>query len=289
MLCIDDRKFSFKNTVVTLGKFDGVHKGHMYLINKTLQEAKSMNCQSVLFTFDMARKSIYPISEKMEIIESMGMDVAIIYPFDIKTIEMSAVAFIEQVLVAQLGVRKIIVGEDFCFGHNRKGNVQMLEDYGKIHGFTVEKVTKLCLEDKTISSSLIKDYLAQGLVNEASNLLGRIYGVRGVVSAGKQLGRTIGFPTANIIPDENVIMPRYGVYKTQIAIDEKVYDGITNVGCRPTVNGDYVSVETYIKDFNEDIYDRQLQVKFLDFIRPEKRFESVEELKNQINKDLSHL
>lgn len=289
MLCINDRLFNLKNTVVTLGKFDGVHKGHMYLINRAVQDAKDMNLQSVLFTFDLNRKSIYPPAEKLDIIKEMGIDVSIIYPFDSRTVEMSASTFIEQVLVGQLDVKKIVVGEDFCFGHNRKGNVKMLEDYGKIYGFSVEKVTKLRYEEGIISSSVIKDCLAKGLVKEASELLGRTYSIRGVVSLGKQLGRTIGFPTANIIPEENVIMPRFGVYKTQIIIDENVYAGITNVGCRPTVNGDYVSVETYIKAFNENIYDRQLQVNFLDFIRPEKRFETVDELKNQINKDLSHL
>lgn len=287
MELINDRFFKLNNTCVTLGKFDGLHKGHMTLINKTVEYCKKSGLKSVLFTFDMPRKCIYTNKQKNELIEESGIDYCIVYPFDSHTSKMEPEEFIENILVRSLGVKKIIVGSDFRFGHNRRGNVQMLLQYSAYFEYEVETVNKLSVDDRIVSSTLIKDYLMKGNIQEACRFLGRNYCIEGKVSAGQQLGRVLGFPTANIYPDNNVIMPKFGVYETKVYVsDEIIRKGITNIGCRPTVNGTHVSVETFIFDFEGDIYEQCIKIEFERFIRAEMKFSSINELKEQIKKDI---
>lgn len=287
MLYIVNRNFNMKNTCVTLGKFDGLHRGHMLLIDRAVKFSRENDLSSVLFTFDLNKKSIYSSENKKRIIEACGIDCCIVYPFDELTMNMEAQDFIKNILVEQLGVKKIIVGSDFCFGHNRKGNVAFLKENETRYGYKVDVVEKLSIDDNVVSSTYIKQMLENGCVTDVEKHLGRKYSIDGIVSKGKQLGRTIGFPTANIIPEKNILLPRLGVYSTEVVIGNTRKKGITNIGNRPTVNGDYVSIETFISDFNSDIYDQYIKVEFIEFIRPEMKFESLEALKEQINKDMA--
>ncbi len=283
MICIDSREFKFSNTCITLGKFDGIHKGHMLLINKAVEySASHPDVSSVLFTFNMPRKSIYTGEQKREITSQCGIDIYVEYPFDEKTMNMSANSFIKDVLVSMAGVKAIVVGADFRFGHNREGDVDMLKKYAPVYGYEIEVCEKVADNGQIVSSTAIKEYLSKGDICNASKLLGRDYSIEGNVSSGKQLGRTIGFPTANIIPDDSIIMPRFGVYVSEVMVDGIVRPGVTNIGCRPTVNGDNVSVETFIKNFEEDIYGKKINVMLKKFIRPEKKFSNIDELKKQI-------
>lgn len=288
MIYVDGKQFKFYNSCVTLGKFDGLHKGHMVLAGQVLKE-KEKGRNTVLFTFDMPRKSIYSSFQKRDIIEKLGFDVCVVYPFDEATKNMSAASFVRDVLVKQLDTKKIVVGEDFCFGHEKSGNVRYLESVSGIYGFELSIIKKIKSGDEIISSTNIKKYLDMGDVHKASMLLGREYSIEGTVKKGEQIGRTIGFPTANIIPDEDIYLPKYGVYESEVIVDGKLFRGITNIGNRPTVNGKNTSVETYIKDFSEDIYGKIITVVLKKFIRPEQRFNSVDELKTQITVDLSCL
>lgn len=259
------------------------------LVDRTIDRCKKDGFKSVLFTFDMPRKCIYPKNQKLELIEKSGIDVCIMYPFDVRTAQMEPEEFIEQVLVGQLGIKQMIVGSDFCFGHNRRGNIHMLVDNAGIFGYDVEVAQKLRIDGRIVSSTLIKEFLSKGDIKNAVKYLGRNYVMEGVVTCGKKLGRTIGFPTANILPEDEVIMPRYGVYKTKVFVRGMVKPGITNIGCRPTVGGENVSVETFIKDFSGNIYGEKICVEFEYFIRPERKFATVDALKSQIYEDISQI
>ena len=290
MKIICSRDFKLNNTCVTLGKFDGIHKGHRLLIDSAVAYAKDLcskgiDAKSVVFTLDLARKSIYTMEKKLKLIEECGVDVCIVYPFDEMTMNMEAQDFIENVLVGQLGTKHIVVGEDFAFGHGRKGNVKMLRMFAEKSGYEVDVKEKISIDDNIVSSTFIKECLDKGDVKNAGKYLGRNYSIEGRVIHGKQLGRTIGFPTANIDISEDTIVPKLGVYDTRVYVDDKEYKGITNIGHRPTVDGGNVNVETNIFGFDKDIYGKTIKVDFVSFIRGEKKFASVDELKEQIKKD----
>lgn len=287
--------FKFENTLVSLGKFDGMHKGHRKLIER-LKSEKQEDQLTVVFTFDVppkkiisggASKCILTKTEKKYIHESLNIDVLIEYPFNNETASMSPEEFVRDILVEKLGVKKIVVGNDFKFGKNRSGDISVLIDLGKVYGFSVIALEKEKYGSKDISSTLIKKEIEKGNVNIANEMLGYPYMVMGEVVYGARIGNTIGFPTINVIPSPEKILPLDGVYQTMVYVDELVYKGVTNVGYKPTVTDKKTrGVETYIIDFSGDLYGKKVKIQFEKFIREERKFNSLEELKNQIKKDI---
>ena len=279
------------NTVVTIGKFDGIHLGHKLLIDESIR-SKDSGLTSVVFTFEQNKDSkyIYTEDEKRKILEETGIDVCIVYPFDDITIKMSAHDFVKNILVDQLGVKKIVVGKDFKFGKDRQGDASLLIQLSMIYGFEVVVYKKRQASDgEEISSRKIREDIVNSNMDKVSEQLGRPYSFSGIISKGRQLGRTIGFPTINIIPDEGKVLPKNGVYASKIVFEDEEnveYMGMTNIGNNPTVaDGLKKVVETNIFEFDKQVYGRQVQVFIVHYIRNEKKFTNIDELKNQISRD----
>ena len=284
--------FKLNNTVVTLGKFDGIHLGHKLLIDESIR-SKELGLTSVLFTFEQSNEHqyIYTEMEKQKILEATGLDVCIVYPFDTITKQMDPKEFVKKILIEKLGVKKIVVGKDFKFGYNRQGDVKLLKQLGNEYGYDVVAFNKKSNEKgEEISSRRIRNNITNSEMNSVIKELGRPFSFSGIVSKGRQLGRTIGFPTINIIPEEEKVLPKNGVYSSIIIIEgesKKEYIGMTNVGNNPTVaDGLNKVVETNIFDFKKDIYGRQVQIFVVEYVREEQKFASIDDLKCQISKDM---
>lgn len=276
------------DTVVALGKFEGLHKGHMLLINKVLQLSHETGKQSVVFSIDMpGTKRIYTIPERNRILEEIGIDFNITCEFTKKFASMKPEAFVKDVLVERLHPEYVVVGNDFRFGKNRQGDVALLEELGNRYGYEVLAFEKLREQGTVISSSYIREQIEHGNVDLIQEYMGRPYSIAGIVQYGKQLGTTIGFPTANLIPDEEKLLVPNGVYETSLVLDNLRYRGITNVGDNPTVDDDHkIKVETNILDYNGNLYGKYLKIEFIRQIRKEIKFDSIEALKNQIKSDI---
>lgn len=281
-------------TVISLGKFDGLHMGHKLLVEHMMKK-KREGLKTVMFTFDIPPKEIVnkeqqrvltTNKEKEYIFAQTGIDYLIEYPFTEEVRAMEPEAFV-RLLAERLNVKCIVAGKDFHFGHNRSGNYETLQKFGPVYGFETIIVEKRQYEDRDISSTFIREELLAGNLEKANMLLGYEYFVKGVVVHGRQLGRKLGIPTVNLIPDEEKLLPPFGVYVSRVVADGQVYGGITNVGRKPTIEGDNpVGVETHIFDYEEDVYGREIQVQFLAYLRNEKKFDSIEELKGQMTKDI---
>ena len=287
-----------KESVITIGNFDGLHRGHQVLIEKTTEYAKENNISSIVFTFKNhpvnyfkpnSVKNIMTNYEKMEILKSMNVDYVINIPFDEYMTKISGHDFVKEILLDTLGAKKIIVGHDFTFARNKEGNTKLLKELSKIYGFELEIVNSIKLDNIRVSSTNIRDLISNGDVEKAYKYLGRYYKLSGEVIHARKIGRTIGFPTANISIDENMIVPKVGIYATKVYINGKTYYGATNVGYNPTVNGKNLSIETNILEFNDDIYGKIITIEFLERIRDEKKFNGIEELKNQLQKDTNYV
>ncbi len=282
--------FSFQSgapCVVTIGKFDGIHPGHRELIRRTCGTARRMTecgerCLSAVFTFDMTPLMILSGQERREILEEMGVDVLIECPFDPGIIAMEPEDFIRDVLHGRLRAVCVVTGEDFRFGYRRRGDGALLAEYGQRYGYRCETVPEVCLDGRKISSSDIRTAVLAGDMETAEKLLGTPYFVSGKIIHGARIGRTIGIPTANIIPEKNKLLPPNGVYFSEAEVEGTLLRGITNVGTKPTVDGHFVGAETYFLDFDGDIYGEKLVVKLRHFSRSEKKFDSLEELKERI-------
>lgn len=228
------------DTVVALGKFEGLHKGHMLLINKVLQLSHEAGKQSVVFSIDMpGTKRIYTIPERDRLLEELGIDWNVTCEFTKKFAAMKPETFIKDVLVERLHPEYVVVGNDFRFGKNRQGDVTMLQEYGTRYGFEVLAFEKLREQGTIISSSYIREQIEQGAVDVVREYMGRPYSISGIVQYGKQLGATIGFPTANLIPTEEKLLVPNGVYETRVTVNNQHYRGVTNVGDNPTVDADH--------------------------------------------------
>lgn len=274
-------------TALTLGKFDGLHKGHQKLIDK-IRSYSDKNCKSVLCAFDMHRESLMTKQERRKHLEGK-IDCLIDYPFTKELREMEAEVFVKKILCEKLHAAHIVVGNDFAFGHGKRGNAEMLEMFSKKEGYTLDVIEKERHDHIVISSTYIRDVLSQGNVTLAAELLGYRYAVTGIVRHGRQLGRTLGFPTMNVEPDEEKILPRFGVYVCRINVDGRWYNGIGNVGVKPTVTEEHKRlVEVFVYDYEGDAYGKEITVQFCDFERPEIRFSSIDELKEQVVKDLCY-
>lgn len=287
--------FQYKNTAVALGKFEGLHRGHQLLFQE-LKRFGNTGMKSVVFTFDISPKQfisgetshvIYTKEERNFLLDKIGMDVVISYPFQ-ELRSLLPEEFVKNILVDRLDAKAIVVGEDFCFGYQRAGNVQLLKKLSKIYGYELKVIKRLQYKEDYISSSRIRKALLDGDLTLANQMLGYPYTFVGTVCHGRRIGHTIGIPTANIIPDENKYLPTHGVYVAQVQVEdeEKQYYGICNIGVKPTIEqGLCPSVETYMFDFQKDIYGKGIVVSLLQFVRPERKFKSVEELATQIYQD----
>lgn len=276
--------FKIENSAVSLGKFDGFHRGHRLLLDRILAQKE---LHSTVFTFDgiLKDKQIYLETEKRMLLERLGVEREVIFPFCEETKIMAPEVFIREILVKRMDAKLICVGEDFHFGRGRLGDVSMLSDGAEKYGYELCVFPKMKEAGEVISSTRIRRELADGRIETANGLLGEPYFVSGEVMHGNALGRTIGMPTANLLPEEQKLLPVYGVYVTRVEVDGQTYAGVTNVGMKPTVGADRVSVETTLLNFDGNLYGKRITVYFLYFLRPEQKFDSLEELKDQIERD----
>ncbi len=287
---------SDKKTILTLGTFDGVHIGHSTILKKLNQNTNNGEFESTVLTFfphprmvlqgKSDLKLLNTINEKIDLLEKIGIENLIIHPFDESFAQLSAEEFVKTVLVNQLHIQKIIIGYDHRFGKNRTANIDDLTAFGLKYGFEVEQISAQEINEISISSTKIRTALEEGEINLANEYLGYSYFLSGTVVKGKQLGRTIGFPTANIDLEEAYkLVPKNGVYVVSAEIDGKTVFGMMNIGFNPTVQGKNRTIEVHFFDFDSDIYDRQIRVAVLQRIRSEEKFGSVELLTNQLKKD----
>ena len=282
-------------TVISLGKFDGIHRGHELLLEQLLKKKKE-GLATVIFTFDIPPKKkleeedvkvLTTNEEKMHMFDTFGIDYLIECPFTQEVMSMEPEDFI-RMLVSKLSVKCIVAGEDFCFGHNRRGNYKMLQRYAELLSYEAIILPKMKEDARDISSTYVREEIAAGRIEKANKLLGYSYFVSGIVEHGNRLGRTIGFPTINIIPPANKLLPDFGVYITKVTIDGESYQGVTNVGCKPTIEGkNPIGIETYILDFNQDVYGKNACVTFLKKIRNECKFPNIEALSEQMRMDVN--
>lgn len=271
---------------ITLGKFDGLHRGHQKLIDKVQQRAEEKQIKSVVFAFDMGKQSLLTNAERRAHLET-HVDCIIQCPFTKEIKEMEAEAFIQQILVTRLHACHIVVGADFCFGHGKRGDVEMLASFAKCGEFHLDVIEKERDNGKEISSTFVREALRQGNIEVANKFLGYPYHLSGLVEHGKKLGRTLGFPTLNIAPAAQKIVPKHGVYACRIKLEGNSYQGIGNVGTKPTVSKEMrVLTEVYVFDFEEEVYGKQVEIEFLFFLRPEMNFHSIAELKEQVDADI---
>ena len=295
MKVIEDNNINSTNcSAVTLGNFDGVHLGHQKLINTIKGYAESDNLTSVVFSFfphplalfngDKVFYTIFTPEEKKIIMQNLGVDVLIQYPFTMKFANLEPEDF-ANTLFDKLKCKVLVVGENYMFGRERKGNYELLKYLGEKRNINVIKIASVNDSNERVSSTRIRKCLLKGNICEANKLLNKQYFVSGNVCKGQSIGHKIGFPTDNIEVYENKLLPIDGVYMTKTFYNGIYYNSITNIGKNPTVNGVKRTVETHIFDFNGEIYNQKLFVYFYEFIRPEIHFNSVDELKRQITED----
>jgi riboflavin kinase/FMN adenylyltransferase len=287
---------SSKKTIVTLGTFDGVHIGHSAILDKICKAAQQENLESVILTFfphprlivsnNYDIKLLNTIEEKSVLLEKKGIQNFIIHPFDKTFSELSPREFVTQVLVEKLNIQKIIIGHDHKFGKDRAADFNDLINFGKEFGFEVEEISAQQINEVSVSSTKIRNSLLEGNVSLANDYLGYPYVLTGNVVKGNQLGRTIGFPTANVeIPEEYKLIPKNGVYVVTVTIENKIVFGMMNIGVRPTLGENKLSIEVHLLNFDKDIYNQKIQVNILKRLRDEQKFESFEALKEQLEVD----
>lgn len=282
-------------SVVTLGKFDGIHRGHNKLLKK-VKELAGTNYKTVIFTFAVhptaylkgdKPKTLMTNKEKYQYLSKGGYDYLIECPFVEEIASMEPEDFVEEVLIKQLHAAHVVVGTDFHFGYKRRGNTDILKKYERYGCFKVHIEEKERYEGRDISSTLVRSEVEMGRMEEVTALLGHPFTIVGEVKHGRKLGRTIGIPTTNIMPPDNKILPPYGVYFTRTIIEGISYKGITNIGCKPTIADELKrGVETFLFDYSGDLYGRELVVELYKYHRPEKKFKDIEALRLQMEKDI---
>ena len=288
--------FCNKKTIITIGTFDGVHIGHKKILEKITQHSNQNKFESIVLTFfphprivlqtGLDMKQLNTINEKVSLIRNVGVDNLVIHPFDKAFSQLTAEDFVKQVLVDKFNIHKIIIGHDHRFGKNRTANIDDLISFGKKYDFEVEQITAEEIEEVAISSTKIRNALLEGNIKLANQYLGYNYTINGIVIKGNQLGRTIGFPTANIeIKEDYKLIPLNGVYIVKALINNQIVFGMMNIGTKPTVGGISQSIEVHLFDFKDDIYDKTIEISFLERIRDEQKFESIEFLKKQLSDD----
>lgn len=283
-----------KKSVVVLGNFDGVHKGHQKLFEVAKYEAQKKGLETIVFSFyphptwviGNKRKSLLMSRrDKKKMVEHLGIDVLVEYPFTQGFARSSPEEFFIDVLIKKLNVSVLVIGSNYFFGKDKAGNPEFLKNIGKQYGVQVHVVEAVMTEGKMISSSKIRNLILEGKIEEANDMLGHPYMIVGTVVQGKMLGRTFGFPTINLVADPDRVYPPNGVYATKVKVYSKIYLGMTNIGFNPTVCGERKMIETHLLDFNASIYGEEVEIYFYHFIRSEKKFENIKILKQQIERD----
>nr|WP_315141492.1 bifunctional riboflavin kinase/FAD synthetase [uncultured Flavobacterium sp.] len=288
-----------KKTILTLGTFDGVHIGHKKILEKITQNTENEKYESLVLTFfphprmilqeESAIKLLNTITEKIDLLEKTGIENLVIHPFDESFSRLTAEEFVREILVEQFHIQKIIIGHDHRFGRNRTANIDDLIDFGKKYGFEVEQISAQEINEISVSSTKIRNALEEGDIVLANKYLGYEYFLTGTIIKGKQLGRTIGFPTANLKIEENYkLIPRNGVYIVSSIINNKTVFGMMNIGFNPTINGENQTIEIHFFDFEADLYHQKITVSLLHRIRSEQKFDSVVLLKEQLEKDQNY-
>lgn len=276
----------FSRCAVTLGKFDGIHRGHRKLIQAILDRKKEYGELAVVMAFVSDRQTILTSDERRMLLEKMGVDVLLECPLNDQIKHMKADAFVRQILKGDLQAECVVVGEDFRFGYERKGTPQLLEKLSEKHGYDTIVIPKEMEGNRKISSTYIREELKKGNMEKITELLGNPFFTYGTIEHGRGMGHRDFFPTTNIIPPREKLMPPNGVYVTISRFEDAVYQGITNVGYKPTIGEDFLGVETNLFDCDRELYGQDCVVEFYKFIRPEQKFNSFEALKAQIRRDI---
>lgn len=285
-----------RNPVATIGNFDGVHRGHLTLFDMVKQRAAMINGESVVITFDPhplkvmkpgnGPPLITPTEQKLSLIKAAGIEIIFCIPFTRNFASISAREFVQNILLDGIGIREIVVGYDYSFGRGREGNIELLKEMGQTGGFLVHVAEPVHIGNRLVSSTAIRELLQEGNLPDAKLLLGRDYQISGQVVKGMNRGgRLLGFPTANLDPIDELV-PRVGVYAVHVVIDDTVFEGVTNIGYNPTFGKGPFSVETHILDFERDLVGKDIIIRFKKRLRNEKKFASIDELSDQIRKDV---
>lgn len=285
-----------EDTVLSLGKFDGLHRGHELLFDSLFEKA-AQGKKTAVFTFDIPPQNIAhgktaqvitTNKERHQLLAQRGIDYLIECPFTKEIMHMEAEQFIQEI-ARRLCVKWIVVGTDFRFGYKRRGDYHMLQEHAQQYGYQVRVVQKKQYAGRDISSTYIREEIERGNLELANELLGYPYFIEGEILHGNQVGRSIGFPTINMQPPSEKLLPPFGVYLSEAVIDGVRYDGITNIGKKPTIQGTYpIGAETYLYDFHADVYGRYAKVNILHYVRPERKFAGLEELQAQLARDISY-
>jgi riboflavin kinase/FMN adenylyltransferase len=287
-----------KNPVVTSGTFDGVHLGHQKILKRIRELADEINGETVLISFwPHPRMVLYPnehnlrllttFEEKTKLLRNLGIDHLLTIPFTKEFSELSSEQFIKNILVDKIQTRKLVIGYDHRFGKNREGSFEFLKSNIGLYNFDLEEISREDVDSVGVSSTKIRKALEEGKVNVANEFLGRDYELNGIIIKGQQLGRSIGFPTANVhITHDYKLIPCDGAYAVKVDVEGKTYSGMLNIGNRPTVNGSSQTIEVHLFDFNGDLYDKRISVFLKSYLRPEFKFSGLESLQNQLEKDM---
>ena len=296
-------KNSLPPLALTIGNFDGVHLGHLQILSEVKKIAKKQGLSSAILTFEPHPISflkpdrpqdfrITSLSQKLKIFQEQEIDYVFALPFNKNLSEILANDFVEKLLVSSFNIKHLIVGYDFTFGKNREGNFNLLKDKSLEFGFNLSEISEIKNQQQTLSSSVVRKFLTEGKIIEANKILGKYFAVQGLVNHGQQLASKLGFPTINLKSKPHIIKPKFGVYKTISFIPhlKEKFSSITNFGIKPTIASGLLPVfETHIPNFSQDVYGKKIIVEFVDFIREEKKFSSIEDLKIQIKKDLEKI
>lgn len=288
-----------KGVILTMGTFDGVHFGHRKILIRLLESAKANNGHAVVMTFHPhPRAVLFPgqtdlrllstVTEKIELLASLGIEHLIVQPFTLDFSKLSHREFVEHYLIGKINMHRMVVGYDHQFGHKRQGNFDELLKLASEFGFEVEKIPEQDIEDVVVSSTKIRNALSTGDIKLANQFLSYNFGLLGEVVKGNQIGHTMGFPTANLyLSDNSKLIPADGVYSAFAYFDDVQYKSVVSIGNRPTFNDSKKSIEVHILDFNQDIYNQNLKIEFIDFVRAQRKFDQVEELIQQIRTDIA--
>ncbi len=282
-------------SVVSIGNYDGVHIGHRYILNELVSKSRQGGCKSIVVTFKPHPKRFFSknapsflltsFDEKIDIISTYPIDYLVYFTFDEAFASVSAADFVNNILVNKLKVREVIVGYDFFFGKGRSGNTSLLKRSGEKNDFDVTIIDARKIDDEPVSSTRIRKMLLAGSVRKAAEFLGRRYSLTGAVVKGKDIGRKIGYPTANVSAGDKII-PADGVYSVRLTIQGNVYQGVANIGYQPTFGENKRSVEAHILNFNMELHGKSLTMEFVDRLRDERKFQSVRALTDQIKNDI---
>ena len=283
-------------TVLTIGTFDGVHLGHQKIVERVVTTARQEGLLATVFTFfphprmvvqhDKGLKLIHTLEEKKQLLQQLGVDLLVVQPFNEAFAQLTAEEFVSTILVQRLNVKKVIIGYDHRFGRNRTANIDDMRLFGEKYGFAVEEISVQEVDEVSVSSTKIREALNKGDVTTAAHYLGTPYSLTGRVVHGLKLGRTLGYPTANLqVESPYKLIPKIGVYAVYSIIGGKKVYGMLSIGKNPTIEGKGESIEVYFFDFHADLYGQEIRLYFIDFIRDEVKFDSLEALKEQLKKD----